>query len=328
MNTIYSEIIEFDDYKATATLMSYVNTYAKIITDFLNVNIYVNGTTITIEGRINDVKLTIKILQNAYQDIQLESNIDLRDYIRKYSIAYKEKSLKNSSFHPIELINGPSEILEDKSFKVKNKTITGKSNNQNHLISNLMSKDIVFSVGPAGTGKTFLAVAYGVHLFLKGVVEKIVITRPVVEAGENLGFLPGTLKEKIDPYLRPIYDILDELLGQEKMEQLIKMGKIEIAPIAYMRGRTLKKSYIIIDEAQNTTSMQMKMLLTRIADNSLMVVTGDLYQIDLPKKTESGLHDAINKLHKIDDIGFSKFTSIDVIRHPLVEKIINAYEEK
>lgn len=328
MNTIYSEIIEFDDYKATATLMSYVNTYAKIITDFLNVNIYVNGTTITIEGRINDVKLTIKILQNAYQDIQLESNIDLRDYIRKYSIAYKEKSLKNSSFHPIELINEPSEILEDKSFKVKNKTITGKSNNQNHLISNLMSKDIVFSVGPAGTGKTFLAVAYGVHLFLKGVVEKIVITRPVVEAGENLGFLPGTLKEKIDPYLRPIYDILDELLGQEKMEQLIKMGKIEIAPIAYMRGRTLKKSYIIIDEAQNTTSMQMKMLLTRIADNSLMVVTGDLYQIDLPKKTQSGLHDAINKLHKIDDIGFSKFTSIDVIRHPLVEKIINAYEEK
>lgn len=327
MNTIYSEIIEFDDYKATAILISYVNQNASIITNYLKTHIYVNGTTVTIEGNINDVKLTIKTLRQAYNDIKSGLEIDLRDYIRKYSVKYKNFVTKNNSNDVIELIKQPKQILDDQFFKVKNKIITGKSNNQNNFISLLMSKDIVFSIGPAGTGKTFLAVAYGVHLFLNGVVEKILITRPVVEAGENLGFLPGTLKEKIDPYLRPIYDILEELLGLEKMEQLIKMGKIEIAPIAYMRGRTLKKSYIIIDEAQNTTAMQMKMLLTRIADNSFMVITGDLFQIDLPKNVQSGLRDAVFKLHQIEDIGFSRFGSIDVIRHPLVEKIINAYEK-
>ncbi len=204
--------------------------------------------------------------------------------------------------------------------------IVAKSINQKKYFEALQSSDIVFAVGAAGSGKTFLTVAYAMNLLKKNKIKKIIITRPVVEAGEKLGFLPGDLKEKIDPYLIPIYDAINDILGNEQAEKLIEKGIIEIAPLAYMRGRTLDNAFIILDEAQNTTENQMKMFLTRLGFNSKMVITGDTTQIDLHKSITSGLIHAIKLLKDIEEIKFVNFSTIDVMRHPLVSKIINKYE--
>ena len=188
--------------------------------------------------------------------------------------------------------------------------------------------DIVFGIGPAGTGKTFLAVTLAVTALKRGQVKRIVLTRPAVEAGESLGFLPGDLKEKVDPYLRPVYDALYQILGKEQTTRLMEREIIEIAPLAYMRGRTLEDAFVILDEAQNTTIMQMKMFLTRLGFNSKMIVNGDISQIDLPRKVKSGLIDATEKLSKIPQIDFVHFSAKDVVRHPVVAQIITAYEEE
>ena len=187
---------------------------------------------------------------------------------------------------------------------------------------------MVFGLGPAGTGKTYLAVAAGVSAFLHGDVERLIFTRPAVEAGENLGFLPGDLKEKVDPYLRPIYDALHDMIPMEILIKKMESGEIEIAPLAFMRGRTLSNAFVILDEAQNATTTQMKMFLTRIGERSRMVVTGDLTQTDLPKGMKSGLKDAVETLEHVDEIAFHHFTPKDVVRHKLVSKIVNAYENK
>ena len=192
----------------------------------------------------------------------------------------------------------------------------------------LSKKDIIFAIGPAGTGKTYVAVAKAVSSLQQGLVKKIILSRPAVEAGEKLGFLPGDLKDKVDPFLRPIYDALYEMMPYEQVEKKIANNTIEIAPIAFMRGRTLEDCYIILDEAQNTTKIQMKMFLTRIGKNSKMIIVGDNTQIDLISKSDSGLIDASKKLNKIEDIGFIELDQRDVIRHEVVRKIINAYEEK
>jgi phosphate starvation-inducible PhoH-like protein len=185
---------------------------------------------------------------------------------------------------------------------------------------------MTFGIGPAGTGKTYLAVVYAVSLLKKGVVKRIILTRPAIEAGESLGFLPGDLKEKVDPYLRPLYDALYDMLGVETVNNYIEKGVIEIAPLAYMRGRTLENAFCILDEAQNTTEMQMKMFLTRMGFNSKMVITGDVSQIDLPVGKKSGLVNALNLLKNIKQIGVTKFEKEDVVRHPLVQKILEAYD--
>jgi len=187
--------------------------------------------------------------------------------------------------------------------------------------------DLVFSLGPAGTGKTYLAVAYAAYLYSRGEIEKIILSRPAVEAGENLGYLPGDLKEKVDPYLRPLYDALYDMFPKEKVLKLIENESIEIAPIAFMRGRTLSNSFVILDEAQNTKTLQMKMFLTRMGQNSRMVVTGDLSQIDLPNNEPSGLKDAIALLDGIEGISMISFSDIDIVRHPVVTRIVNAYEK-
>ncbi len=207
------------------------------------------------------------------------------------------------------------------------KIIVPKTLNQAHYLSQIFSKPITFATGPAGTGKTFLAVVAAIHYFLTGKVERIVLTRPAVEAGESLGFLPGDLIQKINPYLRPLYDALFELQSFEKISKLIERNAIEIAPLAYMRGRTLNNSFIILDEAQNTSMSQMKMFLTRMGMNSRMVISGDETQIDLEKPKNSGLLHAMRILKGIKDIGFTKFTREDISRHPIVEKIVAAYEK-
>lgn len=208
------------------------------------------------------------------------------------------------------------------------KTVVPKTVNQRVYLEAIERRDLVFGIGPAGTGKTYLAVAMAVSALLNKQVSRIILTRPAVEAGERLGFLPGTLQEKIDPYLRPLYDALFDMLDIERVEKYLERNTIEIAPLAFMRGRTLNDSFIILDEAQNSTAEQMKMFLTRQGFNSKMMVTGDLTQIDLPKHQKSGLKDALDVLRDVDGISFTFFTSRDVVRHPLVAKIVRAYDAR
>ena len=216
------------------------------------------------------------------------------------------------------------EIIKDAQGKV----IRVKNIGQKIYVDAVKNNDITFGIGPAGTGKTFLAVVLAVQALKRGQVKRIILTRPAVEAGENLGFLPGDLQEKVDPYLRPVYDALYQVLGKEVTTRMMERGTIEIAPLAYMRGRTLDDSFVILDEAQNTTTMQMKMFLTRLGFNSKMIVNGDSSQIDLPRHTKSGLIDAEEKLKKVNSIDFVYFSAKDVVRHPVVAQIIGAYEEK
>ena len=211
-------------------------------------------------------------------------------------------------------------------YTITNKPIYPKTIKQIEYVKSLTKYDMVFGIGPAGTGKTYLAVVYAVSMLKKGQAKRIILTRPAIEAGESLGFLPGDLKEKVDPYLRPLYDALYDMLGVETVTNYIEKGIIEIAPLAYMRGRTLSDAICILDEAQNTTEMQMKMFLTRLGFNSKMIITGDISQIDLPNGKKSGLITAINILNNIKQIAITKFEKLDVVRHPLVQKILEAYE--
>ncbi len=218
--------------------------------------------------------------------------------------------------------------LSDIVLKTKKRHIYPRSATQAAYIQEMMKNELVFGLGPAGTGKTYLAVALAVSMMLEGKIDKIILSRPAVEAGENLGFLPGDLKEKVDPYLRPLYDALYEMLPAEQVDKKIAIGEIEIAPLAFMRGRTLSNAFVILDEAQNTTSMQMKMFLTRLGENSRMVVNGDLSQVDLPRGINSGLRDALETLKDTPGISSVRFNAADVVRHGLVAKIVKAYEEK
>ncbi len=217
---------------------------------------------------------------------------------------------------------------QDVAIKVRRGTIRGRGDNQARYLHQITTHDINFGIGPAGTGKTFLAVASAVEALNESRVQRLILVRPAVEAGEKLGFLPGDLTQKVDPYLRPLYDALYEMLGVEKVVKLLEKNVIEIAPLAYMRGRTLNDAYVILDEAQNTTIEQMKMFLTRLGFGSTAVVTGDLTQIDLPKHVKSGLRDAIEVLQDVEGVSFTFFEARDVVRHPLVAKIVNAYEKR
>ena len=212
--------------------------------------------------------------------------------------------------------------------RTRKKTVEPRTKAQRDFVQSLTDNELAFGIGPAGTGKTYLAVAVGVSKFIAGEVDKIILSRPAVEAGEKLGYLPGDMKDKVDPYMQPLYDALNDFLPAKQLAKLIEEKTIEIAPLAFMRGRTLAHSYIVLDEAQNATSMQMKMFLTRLGEGSRMVITGDRSQIDLPKGAMSGLLDAESLLSKISTIGFNYFTSKDVVRHPLVATIIDAYESR
>lgn len=228
----------------------------------------------------------------------------------------------------IKSLNSPNGETKSVTIKTSKKHIHIRSTNQQNYVNSIIDNDAVFAVGPAGTGKTYLAVARAVEALENSSIKRLVLVRPAVEAGEKLGFLPGDLSEKVDPYLRPIYDALYEFVGFERVNRLIEKRVIEVAPLAFMRGRTLNESYIILDEAQNTTIPQMKMFLTRMGFGSKVVITGDITQIDLPKVSESGLIHAIKILSSIDNIAFCNFDTKDVVRHQLVKKIVSAYDHK
>ena len=230
------------------------------------------------------------------------------------------------SAHLERVVDGGS--TQDVAIKVKRGTVRGRGANQAKYLQAITAHDINFGIGPAGTGKTFLAVASAVEALNESRVQRLLLVRPAVEAGEKLGFLPGDLSQKVDPYLRPLYDALYEMLGVEKVAKLLERNVIEIAPLAYMRGRTLNDAYVILDEAQNTSVEQMKMFLTRIGFGSTAVITGDLSQIDLPKHQKSGLRDAIDVLRGVEGISFTFFTAHDVVRHPLVARIVQAYDAR
>ena len=241
---------------------------------------------------------------------------------------YLESADVDGAMRMIEAASGEVGANDSLVLQTRKRRIAPRTPGQADYIQAMADRELVFGLGPAGTGKTYLAVAKAVTMMMAGEIERIVLSRPAVEAGERLGFLPGDLKDKVDPYLRPLYDALHDMLPGEQVIKKLAAGDIEVAPLAFMRGRTLANAFVILDEAQNTTCVQMKMFLTRMGENSHMVVTGDLSQVDLPPGTKSGLQDAVETLHGIDDVGLVHFTHRDVVRHSLVAKIIKAYDRQ
>ncbi len=290
--------------------------HLKVIERELNVSIVTRGETVHASGAVETVTLVEKILQQLLVVIRKGLSITERD------VAYAIQLAQQGKIAQFE------ELYEEEIFKTaKGKSIRVKTMGQRRYIHAMKKNDIVFGIGPAGTGKTYLAVVMAVRALKQGYVKKIILTRPAVEAGESLGFLPGDLKEKVDPYLRPLYDALHDILGQEYTQRMMERGVIEIAPLAYMRGRTLDDSFVILDEAQNTTGAQIKMFLTRLGFSSKMVITGDPSQVDLPKGVKSGLSLASNILSGVSGLSFITLEQTDVVRHPLVQRIIEAYDK-
>jgi len=269
---------------------------------------------------------------NAFRIIGANKSVDITEHILQslYEMTATETLSPEKVHLHLQDARVDQEVEEDKDaeseIKIKRGVIRGRSPNQRHYLRNITNHGVSFGIGPAGTGKTYLAVACAVAALEQDHVRRIVLVRPAVEAGENLGFLPGDLAQKIDPYLRPLYDALYEMVGFERVAKYIERNVIEVAPLAFMRGRTLNEAFVILDEAQNTTVEQMKMFLTRIGFASTAVITGDITQIDLPRGKDSGLRHVIDILKEEDDISFTFFKSIDIVRHPLVAKILNAYE--
>ncbi|WP_271398074.1 PhoH family protein [Salinicoccus roseus] len=311
-------IINIDSLEEAQALIGANDQHITFLEEEFDVTIHTLGNEITVDGADDqNVELTEDVLINLLKIIQRGMSINLRDVQSAVMMARK-----GTIEYLADLYN--EEIARD----VKGKSIRAKTTGQRLYIENIKRHDLTFGIGPAGTGKTFLAVVLACQMLRENSVKRIVLTRPAVEAGENLGFLPGDLKEKVDPYLRPLYDGLHTVLGAEQTDRLIERGVIEVAPLAYMRGRTLNEAFVILDEAQNTTEMQMKMFLTRLGFGSKMVVTGDETQIDLPGSTKSGLVESVRLLSDVRGIAVNKMDESDVVRHPLVSKIIKAYEKE
>ena len=296
------------DANVMVRLVGELNENLKYIEKTFSVKIFQNGNNLKIQGSEKNVNLSADALK------------------RLYEAAGKGVEITKETLHLYIQDSQNQEEGKDIIIKTPRKSIVPRGKTQRAYIKNIIDQEINFGIGPAGTGKTYLAVAAAVDALLKERVDRIILIRPAVEAGEKLGFLPGDLSQKVDPYLRPLYDALYEMLGIEKTENFLNRGIVEIAPLAYMRGRTLNNSFIIVDESQNTTKEQMKMVLTRMGFGSYLVINGDLTQIDLPKNIKSGLSHAVEVIEGTEGIGVTNFSSKDVIRHPLVKKIIDAYK--
>lgn len=316
----------FDDNSLIPVLFGEHNAHLHYLEDMLHVDIATRGNTVSIKGQNKAMQTAEAVLDMMWNKVRKDQDVSISDFDAALRFARGERTASP--------INGPHSAREnflDEKAAIKNsgtgKFVAPRSANQSAYIEAMRSHEMVFGIGPAGTGKTFLAVAAAVEMYRANEVERLIFTRPAVEAGERLGFLPGDMLEKIDPYLRPIYDALRELMPGETIQKKMASGDIEIAPLAFMRGRTLKNAFIILDEAQNTTTMQMKMFLTRMGQGSRMVITGDPTQTDLPNGTGSGLRDAMHILKDVPEVAFIHFDKNDVVRHRLVGKIIAAYEK-
>jgi phosphate starvation-inducible protein PhoH and related proteins len=306
-----------DNHKLNA-LCGALDENLRQIESSLDVAISRRGEKFAVAGEREKIEVAAKALNKFYararKDLSIEDiQLGLIELQRNHEQSAKTNAASN---------HAPTEV----TLHTKRADLRARTERQSQYIQQILTHDITFGVGPAGTGKTYLAVACAIDAFERDLVKRIVLTRPAVEAGERLGFLPGDLSQKVDPYLRPLYDALYDLVGYDKVSKMFERNQIEVAPLAFMRGRTLSHSFIILDEAQNTTPEQMKMLLTRIGFGSKAVITGDVTQVDLKAAQQSGLVDARNVLHGVSGIGFTIFQAVDVVRHPLVQSIVTAYD--
>lgn len=311
------EIVKLEAYniEQLVNLSGVKDENLEVLEDHFQVEISLRGDEMSIVGSQQQIEKTKKVIYSLLKLIVSGVSISRRDVIYAQKLVEKDKLDQLSELYHIKIAR-----------TYNGKLIYPKTLGQKSYYYALKNNDVVFGIGPAGTGKTYLSVVFAVAALKNNEVKKIILTRPAVEAGENLGFLPGDLKEKVDPYLRPLYDALYDMLGVEQTEKLMEKGVIEIAPLAYMRGRTLEDAYVILDEAQNTTDNQMKMFLTRLGFRSKMIVTGDISQIDLPRNTTSGLIRALDILEGVKGISFIHLSAMDVVRHPVVQRIIERYD--
>ena len=311
------EIVKLEAYniEQLVNLSGVKDENLEVLEDHFQVEISLRGDEMSIVGSQQQIEKTKKVIYSLLKLIVSGVSISRRDVIYAQKLVEKDKLDQLSELYHIKIAR-----------TYNGKLIYPKTLGQKSYYYALKNNDVVFGIGPAGTGKTYLAVVFAVAALKNNEVKKMILTRPAVEAGENLGFLPGDLKEKVDPYLRPLYDALYDMLGVEQTEKLMEKGVIEIAPLAYMRGRTLEDAYVILDEAQNTTDNQMKMFLTRLGFRSKMIVTGDISQIDLPRNTTSGLIRALDILEGVKGISFIHLSAMDVVRHPVVQRIIERYD--
>ena len=319
MHTQRDFTLDPDDVERLANLAGPFDAHLRQIELRLGVEIANRGNVFRVTGRDADaVARSERLLRQLYDEAASETLDEHAIHLRLGAFAGEEDAASSRDDY----------VPQDIAVRVKRGTLRGRGDNQRKYLHAIATHDINFGVGPAGTGKTFLAVAMAVDALNQSRVQRLILVRPAVEAGEKLGFLPGDLTQKVDPYLRPLYDALYEMLGVEKVARLLEKNVIEIAPLAYMRGRTLNDAFVILDEAQNTTIEQMKMFLTRLGFGSTAVITGDMTQIDLPRHVKSGLKDAVEVLRGVDGVSFTFFESRDVVRHPLVARIVNAYEAR
>ncbi|MBT8460448.1 MAG: PhoH family protein [Boseongicola sp.] len=313
--------LEFPDNRLLIELFGEFNRNLTQIEAALDVQLVHQGNQLVVFGEPASQTKAVDVLNGLYARLESGKEVAPGDIDAEIRMGASEKGTGNRAGDQMELFQGGRVEI-----KTRKKLVEPRTDAQKAYVRSLFSNELSFGIGPAGTGKTYLAVAVGVNMFIGGHVDKIILSRPAVEAGERLGFLPGDMKDKVDPYMQPLYDALGDFLPGKQVAKLIEDKRIEIAPLAFMRGRTLSNAFVVLDEAQNATTMQMKMFLTRLGEGSRMVITGDRSQVDLPRGVTSGLRDAERLLKDVDAISFSYFTSKDVVRHPLVAKIIEAYD--
>jgi len=312
-------LLEFPDNRLLIDLCGEFDRNLAQIEQVLGVQIVRRGNQLAVMGEAADKAATV--LEALYVRLEGGRSVEMADIEAEIRMGRSADGTGTRDGDQIEMFNGGAVEI-----KTRKKTVEPRTQAQKDYVTALFNNELAFGIGPAGTGKTYLAVAVGVSLFITGKVDKIILSRPAVEAGERLGFLPGDMKDKVDPYMQPLYDALGDFLPGKQTAKLIEEKRIEIAPLAFMRGRTLSNAFVVLDEAQNATTMQMKMFLTRLGEGSRMVITGDRTQIDLPRGVYSGLREAEDLIGGVKGVSFSYFTAKDVVRHPLVARIIEAYE--
>ncbi len=313
--------VEFPDNRLLIDLCGEYDRNLTEIEQKLSVQIVRRGNQLVVMGEEDSQKNAIEVLQALYTRLEGGRDVEAADVDRELRMGASEQGTGIRDGDQLEMFKGGTVEI-----KTRKKLVEPRTDAQKAYVQSLFQNELAFGIGPAGTGKTYLAVAVGVSMFIGGHVDRIILSRPAVEAGEKLGYLPGDMKDKVDPYMQPLYDALNDFLPGKQLAKLIEEKRIEIAPLAFMRGRTLANAFVVLDEAQNATTMQMKMFLTRLGEGSRMVITGDRSQVDLPRGVQSGLADAERLLKTIPNISFNYFTSKDVVRHPLVAAIIEAYE--